>query len=158
LQVPILQLQNALAALEQNNVLPILKPVTRRGRAVSSHAHTALKGFAAGTVKRLLEAGLDRKQAWTLVAKELAKKGVQSERGSGAISPNTVRHWCDEVASDVGRHETAARAHDSMFGIEENKKFASLKNAEAHSSAIASLGHYVQEIFPEPRTTAEKPS
>jgi hypothetical protein len=59
LQVPILHLQNALATLEKNNVLPILKPLAHGGRAVSSHAHTAFRGFVAGTVKRLLEAGCD---------------------------------------------------------------------------------------------------
>jgi hypothetical protein len=158
LHVPILQLQSALAALEQNNVLPILKPVARGGRAVSSHAHASLRGFAAGTVKRLLEAGRDRKEASMLVAKELSKKGVEAERGSGRISANTIRHWCDEVANDVGRNGTAAMAYDSMCGIEENKKFESLKNAEAQTFALASLGHYVQELFPPLRTKLLKPT
>jgi len=156
--LPILQLQNALAALEQNNVLPILKPVARGGRAVSSPAHATLRGFAAGTVKRLLEAGLDREAAWILVAKELSEKGVKSERGSGSISANTIRHWCEEVDRDVGRNGAAARAHDSMFGIEENKKFDSLQSAEAQSFALASLSHYVQEMFPPLRTKLVKPT
>ena len=158
LQVPILQLQNALVALEQNNVLPIKKPIARRGRAASSHVYATMKGFAAGTVARLLEAGIDRKQAWTLVASELTKQGVRPDRGPGKITANTVRHWRDEVVSDVGRHGTAAMAYDSMFGAEENKKFDSLGTAEVQRFALTSLCNYVQELFPERRATAKKPT
>jgi hypothetical protein len=114
LHMPILNLQNALQALEENNVLPILKPVARSGRAASSHARLTLKGKAAGKVKLLVEAGLDRRRALQVVAKTLAEQGVRPERGSGAITANTVRHWCDEVAADVGRRGTAAMAYDSM--------------------------------------------
>jgi len=115
LQVPVLKLMDALAALDQNNVLPILKPVTRRGRAPSSHAYASSQGTAAGTVTRLRESGLNPEEAYKLVANELTKLGVRSERGKGTIKANTVRHWCDDVASDVRRFGTAAMMYDSMF-------------------------------------------
>src|SRR5262249_25366723 len=53
LQVPILRLQDALASLDENRVLPILKPAPRAGRSKSSQAYLALKGHAVGTVERL---------------------------------------------------------------------------------------------------------
>jgi hypothetical protein len=154
LHVPLLNLQVALTALDQNNVMPILKPVARSGRAVSSHAYAALKGHAAASVMRLRKLDLDPKQACELVAKELARLGVRPERGSGSISTNTVRHWCDDVASDVG---TAAMMYAMTFTDEENARFDALKPAEALSFALASLRRYVQQMFPTPRTTRKNP-
>ncbi|MGA7455107.1 MAG: hypothetical protein WBW73_28980 [Rhodoplanes sp.] len=116
----------ALAALEQNNVLPILKPVPRRGRAPSSHGHAALKGHVAATVKRLTQTGMELKEAHRKVANELKKLGVRPGRGSGQVTANTVRNWCDEVASDVGRHGTAALMCGEMFTDEEQKRFSAL--------------------------------
>jgi hypothetical protein len=160
LQVPILALQNALAALEDNNVLPILEPVTRSGRGPSSQAYATLIGFTAGTVKRLVQAGEDRKHAFEAVAKLLAKQGVQSQRGSGAITANTIRHWCDEIEVDVGRRTTGAKAFYSMFLPEENSRFDELHPSEARRRALGSLAHYVKHLFPELRTgkRAGKPS
>jgi len=157
LHKPFLQLQNALAALDQNNVLPILKPVSRPGGTASSQAHLALQGHAAGTVMRLRTLDhFDPRLACTLVAKELAKLGVPSQRGTKAITANTIRHWCDNVASDVGRHGTAAMMFDSMFTAKENEKFQALPSAKAQSFALASLRQYVREMFPTLPTT--KPS
>jgi hypothetical protein len=158
LHVPILKLQDALVALDQNNVLPILKPVARPGRAASSHAYAALKGHAAATVMRLRKLDLDPKQAFALVAKELTKLGVRLERGKGAITVNTVRHWCDDVENDVGRRGTAAITYDMMFTDEENKRFHGLPPAEAKNFALDSLRRYVQQIFPEQRAAQVKPS
>jgi hypothetical protein len=156
LHVPILTLQNALAALEDNNVMPILKPVTRTGRSVSSQAHATLMGIAAGTVKRLLQAGMDRKRAFKAVADVLAQQGVRPQRGHGVITANTIRHWWDEVEVDVSRSQTAARAFDAMFLPEENMRFDALHPEEIRRRALGSVAHYVQQLFPELRT--KKPS
>jgi hypothetical protein len=160
LQLPILVLQDALAALEHNNVRPILAPVGRPGRAPSSEAYASLIGFAAGTVKRLVQAGTDRKHAFEAVAKALAKQGVQSQRSSGAITANTIRHWCDEIKVDVAQQGTAAKAFRSMFSLEENRRFDELPPSEARQRALGSLAHYVEHVFPELRTgkRAAKPS
>jgi hypothetical protein len=90
LHLPILKLQDALAMLDQNNVLPILKPVARPGRAHSSHAYAALQGNAAGAVMRLLKTGLNPDQARTLVAKELAKMGVRPARGTTLMPSQSI--------------------------------------------------------------------
>jgi hypothetical protein len=78
----------------------------------------------------------------------LAKLGITPERGSGAITANTVRHWCEEVASDVSRRGTAALKYDSMFLPEENEKFQALSASDARRFCLASLRHYVEQIFP----------
>ncbi len=157
LHVPILKLQDALTALDKNNVLPILKPIKTSGRAPSSHAYAALKGHAAATVMRLRRLHFDPDHACVLVAAGLVKLGVRPERGRGAITANTVRHWCDDVAGDVGRRGTAAIMYDMTFTDEENERFDALPPDKARDFAIASLRHYIQGIFPELRTDA-KPS
>src|SRR5262249_32275023 len=108
LEVPILHLMDALAGLEKNRVDSILKPVRHRGRAPSSEAYLALKGYATATVERLVRIGLDRQDAYQAVAKQLTEVNIRPERGSGSITSTTLRNWCDEVSSDVGRHGTAA--------------------------------------------------
>jgi hypothetical protein len=79
LHVPVLKLMDALVALDQNNVLPILKPIARPGRAASSHAYAALQGHAAATVMRLRKLNLSPKQACALVARELARLVLLSQ-------------------------------------------------------------------------------
>src|SRR5262249_2708142 len=149
LQVPILHLMDALAGLEQNRVEPILKPVRRRGRAPSSEAYLHLKGYATATVERLVRIGLARQDAYQAVAKKLSQIGVRPERGSGSITSTTLRNWCDEVSSDVGRHGTAALMHDSVS--EDQKRFLALPKAQARQFALQALADWALSIFPELR-------
>ncbi len=120
-----------LTALDQNNVMPILKPVTRRGRAPASHGYASLQGYVAGTVIRLRNSGLPPDKAHKLVAEELTRLGARSGRGKGVITAHTVRHWCDDVAGDVGRLGGAAMMYDLMFKDEENsfRRYRSLKQS-----------------------------
>lgn len=157
LHAPILKLQDALVALDQNNVLPILKPIARPGRAASSPAYAALRGHVAGTVMRLRNLGLDPKQARELVAKELVNLGVRPQRGTKAVTANTVRHWSDDVDSDVGRLSPAAVVYDRMFTPEENKRFHALPPDKARLFALHSLSHYVQVTFPALRPPLKNP-
>ena len=107
---------------------------------------------------RLLMLEVDPKQARALVAQELTKLGVKPSRGKGGITGNTVRHWCDEVDSDVARTGTAAIMYDMMFTDEEVKRFSALSPAKARAFALASLRQYVRAIFPELSAVADKPS
>jgi len=147
LHMPILNLQTAMAALEENNVLPILKPVARRGRAPSSHVHATLKGHAAGTVRRLVEKGLGRREAHQTVAKLLKQLSIRPERGSGSVTATTVRNWQDEVSSDVGRRGTAAMMHDSMFSPLEQQSFSAMPQDQARRYALAELAQWIQSVF-----------
>jgi hypothetical protein len=156
LQVPILDLLQALVALENNNVLPVLKPVRRRGRAKSSDAYEALKGCVAETGQRLLQSGVTPADAHRRVAKELGTLGVRPERGAGDVTGTTVRHWCDGVAEDVGRGGTAAMIYDLIFTAEEIERFSRLPSNQARQDfALASLAAFVRKILP--RCGPEKP-
>jgi hypothetical protein len=105
-----------------------------------------VKGHAAATVKRLTQTGMALKDAHKAVARELKNHGVRPERGSGQVDPDTVRNWCDEVASDVGRHGTAALMYDQMFTDEEQKRFSELPKEEAKRLALASLAGFVRAM------------
>ena len=111
LDVPILHLTDALLGLNDNLVSPILQPIPKPkgGRSKSSDVHNALKGLVAATVIFLCENGFRAPDAHKLVVQWLNKLGVRSERGSGDITPGTVRYWCAEV-SKLGETSTATAA------------------------------------------------
>jgi hypothetical protein len=155
LYLPILHLQDALQKLDEGTVAPMLaKSVRRRGRATSTRARGGLKGYAAGTVKRLVEANVLRREAWVLVSEALGQLGVRPERGSGPITATTVRHWCNDVAADVGRHGAAAIVYDGMFTDEERHRFSDLQSdRERQAHALNSLAGFVRANFP----SAENP-
>jgi hypothetical protein len=148
LQLPIIKLQNALVSLDNNLVLPIVKPTPRRGRAHSSQVHLSLKGLAAGTVKRLTDTGLGRRESHRAVADLLSKSGVRAERGAGSVTATTVKNWCVEVASDFGRKGAAALMYDSMFvRPEEQDRLASMRKDQARKSALAELEQWVKFVL-----------
>ena len=122
--VPLLLLQDALQTLDKNNVSPMLSPVRRSGRASSTGARAALRGYAAGTVERLVRAGVPMPQARALVAGTLVKLGVRPERTSGQITERTVRLWYKEVAA--GRPDPGSIVYDGMFTDDELKRFSDL--------------------------------
>jgi hypothetical protein len=155
LHLPILQLATALMALDDNTVVPMLQPPGEPGRGRSTVARAALRGCAAGTVTRLVKAGLTNPQARELVAKTLTKLGIRPERGSGEITADTIRHWYDEVAADVGHQGEAAAVYDGMFTDEERRRFFALPSDEARRlRAIESLADFIRAVFPE----TQKPS
>jgi hypothetical protein len=125
----------------ENLFLPLLH--------LSTGARAALRGHAAGTVQRLVEAGLSLKDARTRVAKALNKLGVRPERGSGQTTARTVRTWCEEVAADVGRRTGAAIVYDGMFTDEERQKFSRLQSDQKRRAhALHSLVGFVRAHFP----------
>jgi hypothetical protein len=148
LHLPILRLQDHLASLERGDVPAMLRPakLPRGGRAESSGARHALRGHVAGTVRRLLDAGLKVPEAHKLVAKELKRLNVKPERGSGGVTADTVRHWCEAVAADVGRRGTAARIYDEMLTDAERARFLRLEPIERRRFAVASLATSVRKI------------
>jgi hypothetical protein len=150
LQVPILRLLDAVAALENGTVSPLVTPIRHRGRTRSSNAHATLRGHAAGTVKRLVDKGTSRSEAHRRVAKVLANLGVRPERGSGAVTPSTVKNWCNEVSVDVGRHGVAAQMYDSMYArAEEQQRYAAMSKDDAQRFALDAMASWVQAVFPE---------
>jgi hypothetical protein len=111
---PLVSLINALASLEEGNVLPSSTSPARQ-----APRDTAL---AAGTVHRLCQTGLDPEEAYAMVAKACRDSGMNPER-SGAkdrqgqepeITGRTVRGWCEKTAEDVGHHLQAAQTSDRL--------------------------------------------
>src|SRR5262249_4842386 len=154
LHFPLLRLQDALSALENNQVEAIIKPVARIGRATSSSGRAALMGVAAGAGQRLCDAGIGRAEAVSKVAKARTKVGVRPERGRGPVTATTVRHWCNKVAEDVSRAGAAATVYDSMFTAEETARFAALQK-DRQAFALKSLVEFVRATFPEIRGAAK---
>jgi hypothetical protein len=147
LHVPVLLLHEALLGLDDNIVRPLLKPVKKDGRSGSGMAREALKGKTAGTVQLLFQAGISTSDAHRLVGRELGKLGLKTERGSGDLKATTVRHWCDEVAGDVGRTGIASYVYDRMFTEDEVKRFKALDSDQARKDlALASLAAFVREV------------
>lgn len=102
LDLPPLNLANALLALNNNIVEPILKPTPRTGRAVHSPRRFALMGIAVGVVRRLELTGMPLKDANREVANKLTALGIRPARGSGQkINARTLRDWRERV-SEVG--------------------------------------------------------
>jgi hypothetical protein len=78
----------------------------------------------------------------------LVKSGVRPERGRGKITDTTVRHWYDEVATDVSRGGDAAIVCDGMFTDEERQMFSALPSDQARRShALKSLANFVLAHF-----------
>jgi hypothetical protein len=108
LHVPLLNLMGALAALDENNVEPILKPTKGSGRAPDSPRRAALMACAVIAVRQLQDIGVGRHEAVQMVARTLSRLGVRAGRGSGAITDRTVRGWCERVAQGAGPIATQA--------------------------------------------------
>jgi hypothetical protein len=101
LHIPLLDLAGALIALNTNNVLPVLMPHPRSGRAYDSPKRQALVGFAAGAVEQLRWTGMCPAEAHRVVAAELSKWGVKPARGTRPIKARTVRDWCERVRAGL---------------------------------------------------------
>jgi hypothetical protein len=158
LHLPILNLREALAGLDTNAVAPILKPIPRRGRSPSSVKHAVMRGHAAATVTVLMEIGFGRNEALTEVARVLAQIGIRPERGSGVVKAGTVRNWCNEVSSDVGRHGEAARQYDLWISRpEEHKKNSEMSKEARGRHALAVLAKWVRSVFPQRKKLAKPP-
>jgi hypothetical protein len=157
LHVPILRLLDAPLALDDNHVEPMLRPVPHRGRAKSTQARAALKGQVAGTVMRLMQAGVPQLEACDQVAKALATHGIRPERSGQPTTATTVRHWCDDVEADIGRQGTAAMVFQDMFVEEERKRFAALPSCEAQRAlALKSLAGFLGAAFPQVGSPVQK--
>jgi hypothetical protein len=150
LHVSTARLQDALWMLDQGRAVPLLKPVRRRGRAPSSETYAALRGHAAATVQLIRQAGFARDDAHRAVAKQLRQLGVRPERGSGTVTPTTVRNWCDEVARDVGRLSIAAMMYEHRLA-RGHAMLSGLPNDQARRYALEELAYWIGTLFPELR-------
>jgi hypothetical protein len=111
---------SALVSLEEGQVLELLKPQQRSGRAPASPARESDMGVAVATVHQLCETGMEPAEAYEMAAKvcreaglKPSRKGAKGSQGQEPIvTTRTVRGWCEKIAEDVGRHSAAAKAFD----------------------------------------------
>jgi hypothetical protein len=152
LSAPLAALESALWALDEGVVEPILKPARRAGsgRARSSVPHQELKGAAVYVAQRLHRLGFEQKKARTIVAAELRSIGVKPDRGSGVITARTIRGWCDEVASDVGRHGVAAQRCYALLSHPANKALENMPPEAAKTWLQSRLKFFVTAIGGKP--------
>jgi hypothetical protein len=121
---PISALVSALMSLNDGEVLPLLEPVRRSGRARNSVAKEGAKAMAVFVVKRLAGMGLDPNLACERVARVCRQAGVRPGRKGGEnqigteTTARTVRKWCDDISADVGCHSRAGRHFRLMSGVE----------------------------------------
>jgi hypothetical protein len=149
---PFAALESALWALDEGVVEPILKPPRRAktGRARSSVPYQELKGAAAYVVRRLGDFGHARSEALKVVAADLQRIGVKPDRGSGKITSRTVRGWCEEVATDIGRHRTAAKACHRLLSHSANGVLDRMPPEEPRSWLRSRLRFFTTKIGGKP--------
>src|SRR5262249_39284553 len=114
LLTPLSRLLDALWALDNNNVLPLLRPTPGKGPPPADNCYNSMKGSAVFTVMRLIALGTTAPEARKAVANTLRKVGVKRLRtgangGTRELTERTIRGWQEEVSADVGVRKWAAR-------------------------------------------------
>jgi hypothetical protein len=114
---PLMELESALWALDEGVTEPLLKPVRRAkpGRQRAAQLRQEFLGMVAYTVKKLCDFGCPQSEARKAVADDLNRVGTEPDRGSGQVTPRTVRDWCERVSEDFGRHSPAAQRYDALM-------------------------------------------
>jgi hypothetical protein len=139
-----LSLESALMALDKGVVEPLLKRTVSRGRGWNSADREFVIGAAVIAVQHLRWAGLTAAQAHSAVAHTLHKAGFRAGRGSRPVEPRTVRHWCAQVAEDVGRHTQLARYVNDMLLDEDRTAIQARRPQIAQKHAIGVLESFVK--------------
>jgi hypothetical protein len=174
LHVPLLNLANALAALDNNTVEPILRPTKRRGRARSSLRRFSLWGTAVGAARRLELTGLRPEDANKQVAKKLTKLGISTAHGSNDITARTVRLWRQRVDEGGQIASATHRTPDLRAGEEDDGwivasiiaeqmmtdewaiKIQTRPTAEARKFILSALDEYVRHVEPLKKLAADQ--
>jgi hypothetical protein len=126
----------------------ITRSAPKRGGQPLTGIQEAIKGQAAGSVKRLMQYGMPQSQAYKQVAKVLARHGVRLQRHGQPA--NTVRYWCEDVAADVSRKSMAAIAFERLFDEVENNRYAGMpSDAERRDYALKALADYLRKVAPD---------
>lgn len=137
LTTPLEALFNALVALNNNNQLPMLKPIPKPGSPLPSHIRTMVEGLAIATVERLLEVGQPLDVACKMVADILVQHGVKGLKSKDVISARTVKNWKQRAAEDVAMQsllanmkETFVAARELLDDPDENPVLLALEHLE----------------------------
>lgn len=165
LHVPLMSLHSALLALNENNIEPILKPITRTGRATSSPRRYALIGITVGTTQRLEWTGLSPADANKAVATRLNALSIKPTRGKNGVTADTLRRWREQMnaarpllrslpqllqselsAEDLGWVNAALNA-ESMLTEMWRAKIAALTPADARRFVLLALENSISQMM-----------
>jgi hypothetical protein len=130
LHVPLLNLHGALLALNENNIEPILKPVKRTGRAVSSPQRFNLIGIAIGSALRLEWTDMGPAAANEAIAAKLTALGVKPTRGRGGVTGRTVRGWRERVEATEPLLRALPRLLGQVISSEDLGWISAARNTE----------------------------
>lgn len=165
LHVPLMSLHSALLALNENNIEPILKPITRTGRATSSPRRYALIGITVGATQRLEWTGLSPADANKAVATRLNALSIKPTRGKNGVTEDTLRRWREQMnearpllrslpqllqselsAEDLGWVNAALNA-ESMLTEKWRAKIAALTPADARRFVLLALENSISQMM-----------
>jgi hypothetical protein len=146
--IPLHALTEALLALDEGIVEPILRPARRAsaGRPRAPHFRHRLRGTVAYVVQRLCHFDHELATAHAVVATALDRVGVKSYRGGNRITARTVRAWCEEVAEDVGRHGIAAQRCDQLLADPVNAQIDKMGPQFAALFLVARLQYFAKTL------------
>ena len=149
LAVPLHRLLDALDALDNGIIDPLVKPTVRAGagRPKAPTMRATFKGAVAFTVHRLRDFGVALSEAQAVVADDLRRIGVKPDRGNGGrMSARTVRGWCGEIAEDLGRHGEAAKWFDRLAADPRNAIFDRMPPETAVKALRLRLTHMARTL------------
>jgi hypothetical protein len=147
LHAPLAVLFDALMNLDSGTVLPLLKPAKKTGRARASALRSSLIGAAAFTVRRLTETGMKAPAAYKAVARCLRDAGIKPARGrAGTLTERTIRGWCEEVNTDVGRQGEASQTYDLLIFDPRGNATNDLLPAQARTALLKQLAKAAKKI------------
>lgn len=145
LTTPLEALFNALIALNNNNQLPILKPIAKPGSPPPSQIRTLIEGLAVATVDRLLELDQPLDVACKMVADILVQYGVKALKSKKVISERTIKNWKQRAAEDVAMQTMLANmrgifvsARELLDDPDENPVLLALEQLETALQAYRS--------------------
>jgi hypothetical protein len=144
LHASLLNLLDAVRALDDGNVAPLLRPSPPRGRAPDSRYREALLTAVILAVGMLRAGGMQLNAAYQLVADHLDRLGVKPSRGSGHITARTVRGWCAKAAEDVGGHTLAGRFLKFMDSEEWRSKSKTVPPGRGRQLALELLTSFTE--------------
>jgi hypothetical protein len=146
LHAPLAGLFDALMALDDGRVLPLLKPAKKTGRARASAMRESLIGAVVYTVDRLIETGMGADAAYEAVARKLNSLGITPARGAKPTILRTIRGWCERTHADVGRHGEAAQTYDGLLSTHPRGAADGLPPRQVRAALLDQLAEMAKRI------------
>jgi hypothetical protein len=107
---PLVNLDNALRALDHNNVQPLLVPRRRHSRSPASEFRIIIQSLSIYVSDSLIALGVPQREACKRVAKVLEKKGIKSNGSSGSVSERTIRGWRERASKELTKDTSLAKS------------------------------------------------